>query len=226
MENNPTFLAEEYHQHIPLFLSKNQSGHVHSVFNNGVNIRMGEGLVFIGSTANGQLPFGIHIQKTAVRQLASSLKARSSVVWDEGQEQLCFESNQTCISLTEGRAFKSSIAQWTEKPAGYSQSFEEFLTILIGYGEPTGLDLDIERFMLSYLANEQGDHETIQPFVRLMDAVFSKDPNQAEHVLRYFLGRGRGLTPSGDDHVVGLLAVHAATGLFQPTFFERRREID
>src|SRR5699024_3674221 len=52
----------------------------------------------------------------------------------------------------------------------------------------------------------------------LMDVLFSDEKDDMENVLRYFIGRGKGLTPSGDDHLVGLLAIDVITGAFRPTF--------
>ncbi|MDW0109850.1 hypothetical protein [Sporosarcina aquimarina] len=66
--------AEGYEQNIPLLLTRQPAGRVHSVFQNGVNIRMGKKLFFIGTTKNGQLPFGIHLAQNQLQELLEVIK--------------------------------------------------------------------------------------------------------------------------------------------------------
>lgn len=98
--------------------------------------------------------------------------------------------------------------------------FDDFLGVLIGNGEPTGLDVDIESFMIDYVEDQTGKSETERSINVLIDTVFSNDRQVVERVIRYFLGRGKGLTPSGDDHVIGLLAIHMMTDALSPVFVQ------
>src|SRR5699024_4319395 len=64
-------------------------------------------------------------------------------------------------------------------------------------------------------ANEQEGH--IHDHMRV---AINGQLQQTENVLRYFLGRGIGSTPAGDDHVIGLLGIHALTGTLHPDFIQ------
>ena len=59
----------------------------------------------------------------------------------------------------------------------------------------------------------------------LIEAAMSSDELLIEKVLRYFLGRGQGLTPSGDDMIVGLLAFDAVSDFLSTCFYEKVSEL-
>jgi hypothetical protein len=216
--------AEEYNQHIPLFFSGHDSGYVHSVFKNGLNIQMGKKLFFIGTTKNGRLPFGIHLEAQLIELLVSVTKANTQVVWQEENKQLCFE-NGLIVNLEKAGSYTNKLNTVAESKSTMLQHLETFVSLLVNYGEPTGLDVDIEQFIVDYATDASAPNETITRIYTLMEVVLSSDEEQIDNVLRYFLGRGRGLTPSGDDHIVGLLAVHAVTGALYPVFIETAKKI-
>lgn len=237
MLNPKTLYVEEYEQSIPLFLINNQSGSVHSVFQNGLNILMNERLFFIGTVKNGKLPFGIHLNREAVQMLISSIHMPSSVCWDKENEQLIFENGHVIVSLKEGKPYSNIINECSKESIIPIQYLKTFVAVLAADGKTTGLDIDIGSFILDYLnvqkvANKKiithsvhNKISTVKEVYRLMNALFSNDRKEVERVVRYFLGRGHGLTPSGDDHLVGLLAIHSISGAFSPIFLQIIKEI-
>lgn len=224
MQMKQLLFAEEYNQHIPLFFSENNSGYVHSVFKNGLNIRMGNHLFFIGTTKNGQLPFGIHMDVQPIELLVSATNVDTPVVWQEEMKELYLE-NGLVINLEKGRSYSNKLNVVADSKGTMLQHLETYLSLLANYGEPTGLDVDIEQFIIDYATEAAAPNENIDKLYTLMGAVFSDDEEKIDRVLRYFLGRGKGLTPSGDDHIVGLLAVHAVTGALHPVFIETAKKI-
>ncbi len=97
---------------------------------------------------------------------------------------------------------------------------DTFIRGLVANAEPTGLDLDVETFLLEYVENQPATNPLTERIYLLMETVFSNERNQTEDVLRYFLGRGKGGTPAGDDHIIGLLAIHALTDALHPVFIQ------
>ncbi|WP_217587216.1 DUF2877 domain-containing protein [Lentibacillus saliphilus] len=218
--NKTVFGVEEYNKHIPLFLSNHPMGNVHSVFNNGLNIQMGDNLFFIGTDKNGQLPFGMHLETADVHQLVSIITANDRVEWHPAKQELIFPAYGITITLTKGRSFMNKLERQEDSTQAVIEHLDAFLTVLLNNDEPTGLGLDIEQFMLNYVGELDMNGDLVYRVHDLMAAIFSTDHKQIEQTLRYFLGRGRGLTPSGDDHVVGLLAIHAVTGALSSTFVD------
>ncbi|GIO28348.1 DUF2877 domain-containing protein [Ornithinibacillus bavariensis] len=220
---NKTFYIEEYAKNIPLFLSENKTGHVHSVFSNGLNIRFGERLLYIGTTKNGRLPFGAHISKMVCGQVLQDIDSQYPVVWNQKDRTISFNNGTITLSFENAIVYENSIRISGEIDT-MSKSIETLLISLLKYDAMTGLDVPIESFVLDYLqgktASEALDNPLYIQLTKLSDSLFIEDKEACITALRYFLGRGKGLTPSGDDHIVGLLAVQGACHSFTSTLNE------
>lgn len=224
---NKRFLVEEYEENIPLFLIDNEKGTVHSLFQNGMNIRMGDRIIFIGTMKNGRLPFGIHLQNDVVCELLQFIQSPSSVIWIAKTNELFFEDANIFITLKNGIPYSNKIREQKIDIELCTSHLKTMVATLVENGEKTGLDVDIEQFILNYLSEEKKEPEsqTVQKIYDLLNAIFSEDANDIEKVVRFFLGRGKGLTPSGDDHLVGLLAIHQIFQAFSPTFLRTLQKI-
>ncbi|MBS4218404.1 DUF2877 domain-containing protein [Bacillus sp. FJAT-49711] len=220
---NKTFYIEEYAKNIPLFLTENETGYIHSVFNNGVNIKLGKRLLFIGTTKNGQLPFGAHLSKEVNEQILKEIDKDSPVHWNHMAQTLSFNDGNVILSFAKARVYENTISVSGDMDA-MCRSIETILISLLNYDATTGLDVPIEQFVLDYLqrktTSDSIDETILLQFNKLTHSLFTEDKETCLTALRYLLGRGRGLTPSGDDHIVGLLAVQAASRPFHPTFNE------
>lgn len=217
--NNYTLLGEEYSYLIPLLLSQNEDGYVHSRFSNGFNIKMGDSLVFIGNTKNGLLPFGIHLQEGDIFRAVSSVKNGEPVLWNSTTNSI--EFSELVISLEKGKSFKNELMTLTSREI-FNNRFERFCLQLKQIENRTGLDVSIDEFINRYEAAGEKNWHGVELYVmKLMEAAMSDDETLIEEALRYFLGRGQGLTPSGDDMIVGLLAVDAVSSFLSNSFYQK-----
>ncbi|MDY0409067.1 DUF2877 domain-containing protein [Paracerasibacillus soli] len=216
---NKTIYIEEYAHNIPLLLSNNDTGFIHSVFNNGLNIKMGNRLLFIGTTKNGKLPFGAHLAKDKYYDLLVEKNSQFPVKWINEQQTLIFNDGELIVSFEKANVYDCTMHERGRISEMCTRLETVLATLLNDDDTKTGLDLSIESFVLNYLqANRLEMNETANQLEKLAETLFAKDKMKSEAALRYVLGRGKGLTPSGDDHVVGLLAVHAASHAFTSTF--------
>lgn len=217
------FYAEEYHQHIPLSFPDKQGGKVHSTFANGLNISFGDRLLFIGTKKNGQLPFGIHLQMDALKQLLALIRKQESFVWDATKQQLHGVTAPVIVSLQNATPFTNELPHI---PVHFIlASFPTILSVVMEEGEQTGLDIVAESFLWEYAQQIDPQTEVEQKMRYLLAHISSKNRQEIVSVLRYFIGRGKGLTPSGDDTFVGLLAVHHAANICSPSFLALLTEL-
>ncbi|MEI4768259.1 DUF2877 domain-containing protein [Psychrobacillus sp. FJAT-51614] len=221
--NNCTLFGEDYSYLVPLLLYKNENGHVHSRFSNGFNIKMGDSLVFIGNNKNGLLPFGIHLRKEATLSAVSSVNNGDSVTWNRRTNSI--ELPGVTISIEKGNSFKNELT--TLKSATiFKDSFERFCLQLNEIEDQTGLDASFKEFLNKFHAAGEQKWLGTEPYlIMLIEAAMSSDEGLIEKVLRYFLGRGQGLTPSGDDMIVGLLAFDAVSHFLSTAFYEKVSEL-
>jgi Protein of unknown function (DUF2877) len=221
--NNCTLFGEDYSYLVPLLLSQNEKGNVHSRFSNGFNIKMGDSLVFIGNNKNGLLPFGIHLREENTFSAVSSVNNGDSVTWNKRTNSI--ELPGVTISLEKGKSFKNELTTLSST-AIFKASFERFCLQLNDIEDRTGLDVSFKEFLNKFHAAGEQNWLGAEPYLNmLIEAAMSSDECLIEKVLRYFLGRGQGLTPSGDDMIVGLLAFDAVSPFLSTSFYEKVSEL-
>lgn len=219
MTKRVTYKAEEYNRNIPLLFSEYKSGQIHSKFNNGFNIQMDDSLIFIGGDRAGRLPFSLILPIDEVHDLLSKINIGDQVVWRPNEKILSI--NESCdIVYLEGKPYDNKLEPIPGSKENLAGHLETVLLALAGNDEPTGMDLDINDFMEHYVEEDKQSGSPYDVYYDLMDMVYSEDEQEVERVLRYFLGRGKGGTPTGDDHIIGLMAIHAVSEEWSPLFPE------
>ncbi|MCR8993866.1 DUF2877 domain-containing protein [Brevibacillus laterosporus] len=206
-----------YSQSVHPLLQTGTPGYIHSVFQNGFNIGMEDGLIFIGGTKNGLLPFGIHVEDSLVPKLVSLIKQGEIVRYDSGMSALLFSTFY--IKLNPKHAYHLYVEPMTEHPESLLRHLKAFVVELVEDNRPTGADISVEHFIHCFMKESFGFcSESERKVLQLMDAASTESFSQIDEVLRYWIGRGKGLTPSGDDMLVGLLAVDAVTEVLTDSF--------
>lgn len=221
--NNGTLFGEGYSHLVPLLLCQKGNGQVHSIFANGFNIKMDDSLVFIGNNKNGLLPFGIHLREEDILRAVSAVNNGNPVCWNKDKNSLVFP--RVTISLEKARSFKNELKA-LKSTKTFETSFDRLCSRLSFIEERTGLDVGIRSFLNKF--HEVGGQEwlTVESYViMLIEVAMSSDEFLIEKVLRFFLGRGTGLTPSGDDMIVGLLAFDAVSHFLSTLFYQKLSEL-
>lgn len=179
------------------FLHEPSVWYVHSLFKNGVNLSNGTDLLFIGTDKNGELPFAVHLSQFQLQNLIPKLRLNQAFTFQQNE---WFSEDQTIrISLDFAIDFCST---GTVQPFFSSKRFTELmgkatlLTAFNGFECP----LPDTKELTGYN----------QTFIHAFKQLQTNEEKEIESGLRYFIGRGKGETPSGDDLLVGLLSVDTA----------------
>ncbi|WP_348922267.1 DUF2877 domain-containing protein [Enterococcus rotai] len=164
--------------------------HIHSKYKNSFNLQdeRKQQLVVITTTNYPFMPNGIYLDATDFTNLLDAVEINEQITWQ--QNSLHFSNEH--LFLMHGKPYSSKI-----------ERIEEPLTI------------SLEK-LFSYtntVAKETGSQNTLANFVKVGN-LFSEaiqclcldERSQQESGLDFLIGRGLGLTPSGDDMVVGHLA--------------------
>ncbi|KRG10980.1 DUF2877 domain-containing protein [Staphylococcus sp. NAM3COL9] len=163
-------------------LEHRQIFYVHSIFKKGFNIVNGDQtIIFIGSDDNGTFPFGITVDHQTRSQLLANITLNQQ------------------IKVTANAIFINDECQlvWRNQPLHTSSVESEIdLALLI-------------RNITTYNFSEydQGDFSYLK-MQQIINVLKQDDKAVVESSLRYLIGRGQGLTPSGDDILTGTLFVH------------------
>ncbi|MBD7907666.1 DUF2877 domain-containing protein [Sporosarcina gallistercoris] len=217
--------ATEYQQQIPFHLAKHPVCQIHSMFQNGLNIKSANRLFFIGTVKNGRLPFGIHLTPEQLQQLLNGITEDSSVSWEPNERTLSFGETGPVVSIVGADPFDWRILRAPITSELIADNLTMLVAILLEEPRVTGLDIDIESWLTRQLQGHPANSLTEQHLFALLDVMESSNTNDIEQHLRFLIGRGQGLTPSGDDHLVGLLAIHEAAGILSNPFVETLRRL-
>jgi hypothetical protein len=172
---------------LPLYLKNHTTGIVHSKFNKGLNVQFENSIIYISSIDTPLSAFGLNIEAQKLKQVLNSTSIHDLVV--NKDEKLIFYSVDEIINVDYKGVeqvdlklpkIKCSISEIPDsKLYNYLKK--------IKFEELIGIDLDDETFTYE-------------------DMLLSSnkwDLNINSVIINYFCGRGKGLTPSGDDILIG-----------------------
>lgn len=163
---------------------------VHSKYKNSFNIQdeRKQQLVVVTTTNYPFMPNGIYLQTSDFSHVLSTIEIGEQITW----EQKCLHFSKNHLLLTHGKRY-SSIAVVVGNLEGKSQ--ERLFSYSNSLVKVTGNQQSLAQFL-------EGKHSFKNALIQLC----SENQSQQKSGLDFLLGRGMGLTPSGDDMIVGHLA--------------------
>lgn len=185
----PIIKALSMAQNVAKLLANRKVWRVHSIFTNGFNLECEEERIFIGTAKNGRLPFAIQLTNNDVSALIATIQINEVFQFDAGT--LLHPNFQ--IKLVDIEQYICKREKVDIHPSPLSLTTEK----------KTGLDITIGEWLI------QPKTHDLAKAIQSTDAVF------IEQTLRYFIGRGNGLTPSGDDMLVGILLIGKVSVTFK-----------
>ncbi|MDW0117878.1 DUF2877 domain-containing protein [Sporosarcina thermotolerans] len=203
-------------------LNECPKGRVHSVFNSSFNLAFGEHLIHIGALPNGLSPFGIGLSEEIALFLTKLAHASEEVFWDVRSQSIIFPKG-LWLSLNQ-----VNWANHKVQPVVYQLSYIKTNAAFVadrllqddwqtGLGDNEEEKKQIIHYLLDS-SNSHGDSIIFGKLSSLMKLVRNEEDIEAEEVFDYWIGRGLGLTPSGDDVITGICAVLSAFEGIDQTF--------
>jgi hypothetical protein len=171
---------------------------VHSKFNNGLNVQFDDALIFVGGSGSPLSAFGLNVAEKKLKDILNSVSIDDMVV--NKADKLIFYSTNGIINI-------------------YYKEIEEVnLTlpkIICSINEipNTGLYNYLENIEFEKCIGINLDEKT-RKHVDLLLNSDKADWNVNVMTIRFFAGRGKGLTPSGDDILIGFTLALMMFGKF------------
>ncbi|MGN7388726.1 DUF2877 domain-containing protein [Sporosarcina sp. SAFN-015] len=202
----------------------NPKGHVHSVFNTSFNLAFGGQLVHIGALENGLAPFGIGMEQANAHLLTKLLASNLDVSWDETSSSLLFPKG-IVLSLGKVNWKNHELRPYKYQIDSLQDNFEFIASKLLQPNWQTGLAETEEgkKQIIQYIldpSSATNDIAVLERLDSLKNLVYDHESNP-QTVFDYWIGRGLGLTPSGDDCITGICAVLSALEGADQTFLQK-----
>lgn len=179
---------------LPLARSDNPTGQIHSLFNSSFNIVFGRDLVNVASATMQCSSFGLNLSEEAVTHLIKSLIVGDRVVQKDSRLVLY----SSCGGVIEINLAKLKVLDLKLKRIEPTvERVEAVIRALesVAWLDDIGLPID---------------ERTVGVLRSLCAADLAKETLQ--EVFEFLIGRGKGLTPSGDDVLLGYLMVRKLFG--------------
>ena len=183
---------------LPLYLKNHRVGKVHSKFNIGLNVQFDDALIYVGGSGNPLSAFGLNIAEKKLKDILNSVSIDDMVV--NKADKLIFYSTNGIINI-------------------YYKEIEEVDLTLpkikcsINEIPNTGLYNYLENIEFEKCIGINLDEKT-RKHVDLLLNSDKADWNVNVMIIRFFAGRGKGLTPSGDDILIGFTLALMMFGKF------------
>ncbi|WP_313153943.1 DUF2877 domain-containing protein [Lacrimispora sp.] len=185
-------------------LKEGEAYRIHSQFESGCNLALSPFLCFIGNKNDSLVPYGILLNKEDLPVFLEQAASSGCFQWDEKEKTLYSDSIRLCLKNT--RIYSSYIQK---KEYSIDREGLSMFERLIDWNLPTGFGESIGSFLM---AEKKEVEELYQ--------AFSKPKEEAEKTIKRWIGRGRGLTPSGDDFLMGLLYMDRICPMLEMPFLQ------
>lgn len=171
---------------------------IHSVFDTAVNLRVGARLITCTSRRLAA-PHGIELTVGDLRRLRDYGRrcSAATLYWNTCRPQIADMTGELAVRSAPNRVVFNPLLP-VVGPSGWESGVASLLRHLTHRRLVTGLGADWPA-----LVTEK----------HLFDAVASLAGGRIDDTVLYWLGRGPGLTPSGDDILIGALAALWSTGV-------------
>ncbi|UOF92369.1 DUF2877 domain-containing protein [Fodinisporobacter ferrooxydans] len=191
-----------------------REGIVHSKFASSVNLQFGERLVNLANEEHGKLPFGVLVNEKELPLLIHAISLGDFVYWNPLTEELSFRLSGHVLEFKEGNRFAQKPRVTTFDLDRIKRNTGKLINLLVDENRSNGFGGSMEDTILAIFGNfarnsscdsfppSSSFAESIQ---QLKLAFVSRNNNLMQEILRFFIGRGPGLTPSGDDLLIGFL---------------------
>lgn len=184
---------------LPFYLKNHSLGKVHSKFNKGLNLQFEDALIYVGSIGTPLSAFGLNLEQEKLKHILNSVKIDDMVL--KKGHQLIFYSFDEIIKI-----YDEDIEEIDLKIPKIKCKIDEIAdSALYQYLEnieikkSIGIDID----------------ERTSRYLELLMKSDKKDSNLNLQIIKFFAGRGKGLTPSGDDILLGFTLGLSLFGSFE-----------
>lgn len=194
-------------------VSNHPKGYVHSIFNNSFNLSFGHQLVHVGGLENGMAPFGIALEQEHIQMLTRQIRANQTVHWDKLSNRLVFTGG-IILALDKAELMNHAIQSKMYNLNNLKNNIQVVARRLLQNDWRIGIaeTQEDQAAIINYLINsDSATNKEASVIIQQLDGLrklaSGDDSINAKSVFDYWIGRGLGLTPSGDDIITGICAI-------------------
>ena len=186
---------------LPLYLKNKKLGKIHSKFKNGFNIQFANELVYVSYVGSPLSAFGINIRKDKFIEILEEIKIDDNVTYKNNNLSIYTVNEIIYLNLEQVENIDLKIPQIKSSIENIEDTYLYKILDKYKFEDYIGIDLGIKT-------------------KTNIELLITKDKNNNFYnskIINFFVGRGKGLTPSGDDILTGFtmgLMIFNKKGIF------------
>ena len=198
--------SDSYSEVTQEIFEKEHIGKLHSKFETSINLKFGNRLVNISSNQTVMPPFGIQVSSKSIKEIISLIEEDEVITFNKKENLLLFEKENLQLKLLE-KKYTPKITPLKIDKKNAKKNIMKIIDYVLENNLENGFRVQNKEFINIIFGNEKSNSELCKRFQSLKEQIKSHNMDIQDY--RYFLGRGEGLTPSGDDFLIGIMAVMA-----------------
>jgi hypothetical protein len=179
-------------------------GKIHSIFNKSLNIRFNFGLVNIIEDESLNLPFSIELDKPIVEHIIWNSYIDDVVIFSHKEKKLLFKYINLELDLNNS-PYECSLDNKDFNKDIFEDNFNTVVNFIHNSSIENGFGIENKRMINELLETKESGVDFYKYINKLRG--LNGEYEEIESIFNYFIGRGRGLTPSGDDFILGVIAI-------------------
>ena len=197
--------SDSYSENVMLIFEKEEKGKLHSVFETSINLKFGERLVNVSCNRTVMPPFGIQVPEHVIKKLTADIENSEEIIFDNTGKSLLFKDMDLKLNLR-GRMYGNKILPAKADKKNAEKNIKEILNYFLGNNDRNGFGIANREFVkvITDVENSTLNEEVLVKINNLRKDVEAGKTEIKNY--NYFLGRGEGLTPGGDDFIIGMMA--------------------
>ncbi|QQK77222.1 DUF2877 domain-containing protein [Salicibibacter cibarius] len=201
-------------------IEKQVDGKVHSVFNNSLNLQFGDRLVHVGSVDEGLAPFSIGIEPWELNHLLKKIYSGQPVRFNTNQ----FIFQEARLWMHQVQVTDHTMPAYSYERENVTNNIDHLISSLFEERGQLGFtEINKEAILHDMLQSSSSD--MVDPMLKKLHELeamaFENKYTDPDTMFNFWIGRGQGLTPSGDDLLVGTCAAMDALGYSNAIFLEQ-----
>lgn len=186
---------------LPLYLKNKRLGKIHSKFKNGFNIQFENELVYISYVGSPLSAFGINIRKDKFIKILEEIKIDDNVTYKNNNLIIYTLNEIIYLNLEQVEDIDLNIPKIKCTIENIKDTYLYKILDKYEFEDHIGIDLGIET----------------RTNIELLITKDKQNDFYNSKIINFFVGRGKGLTPSGDDILTGFtmgLMIFNNNGMF------------
>lgn len=198
--------SDFYSEIIDEIFEKNYNGELHSSFESSINLKFGTKLINISSNYTVMPPFGIQTSKNNIKEIISFIDKDEIIEFNKKENLLLFKKRKLQLKLL-GKKYNPKILPIKIDKKNTKKNIMKIINYILENNNENGFGVQNIEFINIIFEKEKASTELLKKFYTIREHIKTQNTDVKDY--KYFLGRGEGLTPSGDDFIIGIMAVMA-----------------